>query len=65
MNPPTGLPPVELTDGQICLRPFVAEDAPELLATLRSDLKALLAAEDGKPVTLKATANAVKGRVPG
>lgn len=31
---------------------------------LRNDLKALLRAEDGKPVTLTATANAVKGRVP-
>ena len=39
--------------------------SPEILETLRADLKALLGAEDGKPVTLKATANAVKGRVPG
>jgi len=39
--------------------------SPEMLATLRADLKALLGAEDGKPLMLKATANAVKGRVPG
>lgn len=42
-----------------------AQLSPELLAALRADLKALLGAEDGKPVTLTATANAVKGRVPG
>lgn len=41
-----------------------AQLSAELLATLRADLKALLRAEDGKPVTLKATANAVKGRAP-
>lgn len=41
-----------------------AQLSPELLATLRADLKALLKAEDGQPVNLKATANAVKGRVP-
>ena len=39
--------------------------SPEMMATLRADLKILLAAGDGKPVTLKASANAVKGRVPG
>lgn len=37
--------------------------APEMRETLRADLKAHLGAEDGKPVTLKATANALKGRV--
>lgn len=41
-----------------------AQLSPEMLATLKADLKALLGAEDGKPVMLKATANAVKGRVP-
>ena len=39
--------------------------SPEMREALRTDLKALLGAEDGKPVTLKASANAVKGRVPG
>jgi SAM-dependent methyltransferase len=42
-----------------------AQLSPEMLGTLRADLKALLGAEDGKPLTLTATANAVKGRVPG
>lgn len=41
-----------------------AQLGPEMLASLRADLKALLEAGDGRPVTLKATANAVKGRVP-
>ena len=41
-----------------------AQLSPEMLETLRSDLKALLKAVDGQPLTLKATANAVKGRVP-
>ena len=41
-----------------------AQLSPEMLANLRADLKALLGAEDSKPLTLKATANAVKGRVP-
>lgn len=41
-----------------------AQLSPGMLATLRSDLKALLGAVDGRPLTLKATANAVKGRVP-
>lgn len=41
-----------------------AQLAPDMLANLRADLKTLLGAEDGKPLTLKATANAVKGRVP-
>lgn len=41
-----------------------AQLSPEMLATLRADLKALLEAVDGQPLTLKATANAVKGRVP-
>ena len=36
-----------------------------MLGSLRADLKTLLKAEDGKPLTLTATANAVKGRVPG
>ena len=38
---------------------------PDVLAGLKSDLKALLDAADGQPVTLSARANAVKGRVPG
>lgn len=38
---------------------------PEMLAALRSDLKSLLAAEDGLPVNLTARANAVRGLVPG
>ncbi len=42
-----------------------AQLSPEMRETLRSDLKALLRAEDGKPLTLKATANAVRGRVKG
>ncbi|MCA3555474.1 methyltransferase domain-containing protein [Aestuariivirga sp.] len=42
-----------------------AQLSPEILATLRAGLKTLLGAEDAKPVTLKATANAVKGLVPG
>lgn len=42
-----------------------AQLAPELLATLRDDLKQLLGAGDGEPLTLTATANAIKGRVPG
>lgn len=42
-----------------------AQLSPEMLATLRSDLRTLLGAVDGQPVTLKATANAIKGRVPG
>ena len=42
-----------------------AQLAPEMLTNLRADLKALLGAEDGKPLTLTATANAIKGRVPG
>lgn len=41
-----------------------AQLSAEMLETLRTDLKALLAARDGEPLTLKATANAVKGRVP-
>jgi SAM-dependent methyltransferase len=39
--------------------------SPEMREGLRTDLKALVGAVDGKPVTLTATANAVKGRVPG
>lgn len=42
-----------------------AQLSAEMLDTLRADLKALLGAVDGAPLTLKATANAVKGRVPG
>jgi len=42
-----------------------AQLSPEMLANLRADLKTLLGAVDGKPLTLTATANAVKGRVPG
>ena len=42
-----------------------AQLSPEMLGSLRADLKTLLKAEDGKPLTLTATANAVKGRVPG
>ena len=42
-----------------------AQLSPEMLANLRADLKTLLGAVDGKHLTLTATANAVKGRVPG
>ena len=36
-----------------------------LKAEIRKELKDRLGVEEGRPVTLKATANAVKGRVPG
>jgi hypothetical protein len=39
--------------------------SPEVKAEMRQTLKDRLGAVDGKPVTLSATANAVKGRVPG
>lgn len=38
---------------------------PELKEEIRLDLRKRLGAEDGRPVTLSARANAVKGRVPG
>ena len=37
---------------------------PEVKAEMRQTLKDRLGVEEGRPVTLKATANAVKGRVP-
>ena len=39
--------------------------SPEVKAEIRKELKDRLGVEEGRPVTLKATANAVKGRVPG
>lgn len=38
---------------------------PAVKASIRQELMDMLGAEEGKPVTLTATANAVKGRVPG
>ena len=38
---------------------------PEVKASIREELKDRLKAVAGKPITLVATANAVKGRVPG
>jgi hypothetical protein len=37
---------------------------PDVLAAIRSGLKERIKVDDGKPITLKARANAVKGRVP-
>ena len=39
--------------------------SPVVKAEIRKELKDRLGVEEGRPVTLKATANAVKGRVPG
>ena len=39
--------------------------SPEVKAEIRQTLKDTLRVDEGRPVTLKATANAVKGRVPG
>lgn len=38
--------------------------SPEVKAEIRQTLKDMLRVDEGRPVTLKATANAVKGRVP-
>jgi len=44
---------------------LAAAMSPEMKAAIRQELKDRLGAEEGKPLTLKAAANAVKGRVPG
>jgi hypothetical protein len=38
---------------------------PNILDAIRTGLKHRLDAQDGKPITLSARANAVMGRVPG
>lgn len=53
---------ITLTGPRVAM--LAASLEPEVKAAIREELRQRLAAEEGKPVTLRARANAVQGRVP-